>query len=70
MPCHVLKPDLSRNTYCGVDFSKLEEPHPHTYVEKKLEMADCPECLRLWHKSELDRLDGSPWAGGKYTGLA
>lgn len=57
MPCHIIRPELlSHSAYCDVDFSKLEKPHLHTYVEKRLEMADCHECLRLWHESELDRL--------------
>ena len=58
MPCHV----ISRypETLCGVDFSKLEEPHPHSYVEsssRRLEMANCRPWLRAHHEEELERLD-------------
>jgi hypothetical protein len=58
MPCHIL---LSwPRARCGIDFSKLEKPHPHSYVEelgRRLEMADCKECRKSYHQAELDRIE-------------
>lgn len=57
MPCHIVS--FWPVALCGVDFSKLEEPHPHSYVEslsRRLEMADCSDCLRDHHRSALERL--------------
>ncbi len=57
MPCHIVS--SWPRALCGVDFSKLVEPHSHSYIEslsRKTGTVSCPDCLRDYHRAELERL--------------
>lgn len=58
MSCHILQ--YSR-AYCGHEFDGKSTPDEngvvHVYVEERIEMADCKECIREYHKSKLSELE-------------
>lgn len=60
MSCHILQ--YSRS-FCGMKFNGSQTPDEdgvvHSYVEKRIEMANCKECIRKWHEKRLDNLEDS-----------